>query len=440
MFGEYLCGVNIDRMKKYCFLLFFLSDFLWGYAQVQQDLTLNREEIEALFLKNNLELIVERYNVDIADAVVAQAKLWDNPSLAVSGVNLWSSRGQKEEIQEMATSSFLRNTELSVELSQLLLTANKRGKLVQREMASKEMALWEFEEVLRGLKVELRKSVCSIRFSQAYLEVLMNQQRSVDQLVEVYKRQTLAGNIAKSELLRLQSALIELDDEINEVRMDLTEQEKTLKVLVNVSPLVRIRIAGDAGAGKVPDELVLADLWQLADESRPDVKRYASQTRYHQKSLAYEKSLRIPDVTFSANYDRYGGVWKDFVGFGVSIDLPFLNRNQGNIRSAKLSLAQSRDMAQLQQNTVRHEVTAALSGYVYSFDFYEKISKDSLLPELDDMLDVYTKNLLNKNISMLEYLDFMEAYKTNKRTMLAAEKNVNIQFEELQYRVGTELK
>lgn len=417
------------------FLLFFI---LSGYAQEQQYIRLNNEEIEALFLKNNLQLIIERYNVGIADAAIVQARLWDNPSLSVGNANLWSSQSQRNEIQEMATSSFIKNTEFSIELSQLIQTANKRGKLVRREKLSKEMALQEFEEVLRGLKVELRKTIYSLQYLQTYFDVLTNQRQSVSRLAEAYKKQVALGNIAKSELLRLQSSLMELDEEINEVRVDMTEQEKTLKVLLNVAPTMQIKVTVLPYARKKPSEIVLSDLLQLADESRPDMKRYKLQVQYHRTALDYEKSLRVPDITISAGYDRYGGVWKDFVGFGVSIDLPFLNRNQGNIKAAKLNADQSQYVVQQQQNIAHHEVAAAYSCYVYAYSFYERIVGDSLFAELDDMMEVYAKNLLNRNVSMLEYIDFTDAYKTNKRTMLDAEKKMKIQFEELQYIIGTE--
>ena len=61
------------------------------------------------------------------------------------------------------------------------------------------------------------------------------------------------------------------------------------------------------------------------------------------------------------------------------------------------------------------------------------------MSELDNMLNTYAKNLLNRNINMLEYIDFMEAYKDNKNTVLTGRKKVQLQFEELQYIVGTEI-
>ncbi len=426
-------------MKKYLFLIIlFLNSFL-GFSQEAQTLNLDLKQIESMFLTDNLELIAAKYNISIADATISQAKLWDNPNLSMSNLNLWSTKYQRDDIKEIATSSFVKNTEFSIELSQLIQTANKRGKLVQRENVSKEIAIQEFEETLRGLKTELRKAVFEAEYSQHYLEILNNQQKSISQLVESYKRQVHQGNIAKNELLRLQSSLLELENEINETQSDLNEQLKALKILLNIPPLTDIYITDNYQTGKAPGSLILSGLLEKADEQRPDMKIYKLQTQLHQKSLDYEKSLRIPDLTISAAYDRYGGVWKDFIGVGVSIDLPFFNRNQGNIKVAKLNIEQSQYLVQQRQNTVRNEIVAAYNNYIYAYNFYKKIHDDSLLPELDSMLEAYTKNLINRNISMLEYIDFMDAYKTNKQTILNAMKKVNMQFEELQYSIGKDI-
>ncbi len=439
IFEIYLCSkeYQFHLMKKYLYLLLLFFSELCLFAQEDKSIKLTVGEVESLFLSNNLQLIATRFDVDIADAAIAQAKLWDNPNLSISDVNLWSTRSQRDGESEVIPplfGSFAKNTEFSIELSQLIQTANKRGKLINREKVSKEIALQEFEEVLRGLKVELRNSVYEIQYSQAYLAILTNQRESLSRLIESHKKQVSQGNIAKNELLRLQSSFLELENEINEVLSDLNEQQKTLKVLLNVDPFTNLEIEEDRIPQKSPDSILLARLMELAEESRPDMKLYKLQTQYH------EKSFRVPDLTISANYDRYGGVWKDFIGFGVSVDLPFFNRNQGNIRAARISRDQSLYLAWQQQNVIQHEVAASYNNYVYTYAFYKKINDDSLLPELDNMLDTYTKNLQNRNISMLEYIDFMDAYRANKQTVLTARKKVSIQFEELQYTVGTEIR
>ena len=423
------------RKQIFSILLFFSSLMCFS----QEQLKLNREEIETLFLQNNLELIASTYNISIADAAIAQAKLWENPNLTVSSINLWSTETQRNEIEDIAVSP-LKNTDFSIELSQLIQTANKRRKLIRLEKVSKEIAQQEFEDVLRGLKAELRKSIYEIQYSQSYLNMLNNQRLYINQLVESHKKHVQLGNIPKSELIRLQSSLIELDNEINDTQMDLMEQEKTLKVLLNINPLTRIEITDDSKTTKNPDNIILSDLLQTAEEFRPDMKQSELQTQYYQRSLDYEKSQRAPDITVIANYDRYGGIWRNFIGFGISVDLPFFNRNQGNIRAAKLGIEQSLHLTQQQQNLIRHEVVAAYNNYVNTYNFYQEIENADLFSELDNMLEVYAKNLMNRNINMLEYMDFMDTYRTSNQIMLTTKKNVNTQFEELQYSVGIDVK
>jgi cobalt-zinc-cadmium efflux system outer membrane protein len=411
----------IFKMKKYLFLLINLLIFSTISAQERQMLKLSPEQIEALFLRKNLQLIAEKMNIDISDAAVSQAKLWDNPELSINQVNFWKEGA--------------RNTEFSVELSQLFRTANKRGKLVSKEKTAKEMAVQEFEDVLRGLKLELRKSVSEIVYLQSFQKVLENQSESLSQLILVYKRQFEQNNIAKTELLRLQSSALELENERNEVKTEWNAQQKFLKSILNLDYSTTIEVES-GNEQKTLESISLSDLIQTALESRPDMKFGKLQTQYYEKSLIYEKSLRVPDITLNGNYDRLGGVWKDFVGVGISFELPFFNRNQGNIKAAKIGKEQSQYLFQQQQNTVQHEVSEAFDNYMLAYQFYKKTSENELFAELDDMLDIYAKNLINKNISMLEYIDFMESYKTNKQTMLAACKKLTIVSEELNFVVG----
>ena len=173
-----------------------------AFSQEFQVLRYTPAQIEALFLENNLQLIAENMNISLADAEIAQAKLWENPELTIGSVNLWSTPKQREEI---AQGAFPKNTQYSIELSQLIQTVNKTSKLINREKVSKEIVIQGFEDVLRGLKIELRKLILETEYMQSYREVLSGQQESMEQLIPSYKKQTEQRNIAKTELLRLQS-------------------------------------------------------------------------------------------------------------------------------------------------------------------------------------------------------------------------------------------
>jgi|ADGO01.1.fsa_nt_gi hypothetical protein len=57
---------------------------------------------------------------------------------------------------------------------------------------------------------------------------------------------------------------------------------------------------------------------------RPDYLLAQSELLYEEKKYQLEKSKRIPDLYLKGGYDRNGNAMLDFVGFGITTDLPFL--------------------------------------------------------------------------------------------------------------------
>ena len=426
-------------MKRYLFILLLSNlSFVLVHSQETNTLKLTGKQVESLFLQNNLSLIAEKMNIDLAEAEIVQAKLWENPELSISDLNLWSTSSQREdETIPPVFGKFMKNTQFSIELSQLIQTANKRGRLIRREKVGKQIAEKEFEEFLRALKLELRQSISEVLYLQHYVTVLDKQQTSYLELIETYKKLVAQGNLAKAELIRLQSAELEIENDQYETQTELNENLSTLKVLLNLEPDVDLQLVEENVTYKRPSDLILPELLSLAEANRPDMQTAKLQTEYFDKSLAYEKSLRVPDITISAAYDRRGGVWRDFIGFGISIDLPVFDRNQG---AAKINRQQSLVNARLEQNKLQHEVAAAYNNYMLAYKLYTKANDADLLSEITKMQEVYNKYLVNKTISMLEYLDFMEAYTANFQTMLASKKHLANQFQELQFTIGTDIE
>jgi cobalt-zinc-cadmium efflux system outer membrane protein len=238
--------------------------------------------------------------------------------------------------------------------------------------------------------------------------------------------------------LRLQAEALGIRSEINELQRDMNERQRDLKTLLNITTPSHIVLTATVTNTKPPEELAYGNLFNLADASRPDLKEAMFQKEYFEKSLRYERAQRTPDLALSAAYDRAGGVGRNFVGFGVSMDLPFFDRNQGNIRAAQISIQQSQTLIEKKQLEVRNEVIHAMQNYTLAYDFNRQIA-DEFISELDKMLENYRRHFINRNIGIVEFLDFFEAYKDNKNTILEAQKDLKISFEELQYAVGTEL-
>ena len=406
----------------------------------QDTLKLAPKQIEELFIKQNLELLAERLNIDIADATIAQARLWENPELIIGEINFWANEERRgDEDIPPVFGRFGRNTQFSIELSQMIQTGGKRRKLIRMEQTSKEIAVAEFEDVLRNLRLELQESVNELIFLQAFMDVLNRELDLMTQVVESHRRQLVHGNVSRAELLRFEAQMQEVESEIYENFMEINALQTTLKVLLNIPPNYHLTVVSENLNVKNPIEISILKLSELALENRPDLKVFNLQTQFHERELSYERSHRIPDVTVSAVYDRWGGVWGNYFGVGVSMPLPVFDRNQHHIRTTKMTIDQTKLLSQHQQNIVRHEVSEAYTNFLMAHRRYEKLNdRENLSSELDAMLDIYLKNLMQRNIGILEFLDFIETYKTNKEITLSARKNLNKAFQTLQYAVGTE--
>jgi len=175
----------------------------------------------------------------------------------------------------------------------------------------------------------------------------------------------------------------------------------------------------------------------MAERTRPELVLSDLNVAYNEKNLTFEKSQRVPDLGVRFNYDRYGGVWKNFVGVGISFDIPVFNRNQGQIKIAKFNLEKVIYDREHQRNRINQEIMANYTNYEMNYRFYEKIVDNDFSADLEHLFDVYSRNLLNKNINMLEYIDFMNAYKSSKQAVLIAKRNLDTSFSELEFSVNT---
>ncbi|MBB6682472.1 TolC family protein [Aequorivita sp. 609] len=416
-------------------ILFCVSIALGLQLQAQETLKISREEAETMFLQNNLLLISEKLNIESQKAEVIQAKLWPNPEFSISEINLW--RAREVEPSPPFFGNFGRNQQIAFELNQLVQTAGKRKKLIALEQVDVSKAEQYFEDLLRGLKLELRNQLTDLQHTQQSIKVHQNLIDHISILTNAYKNQLEKGNISKAEYIRLKAQELEINKEILELTRESNEIQKELKLLLRTNPTVSIEITDDGFVKNTnPYEAIFIDqIVENAKENRPDYKLALLEEEYSNKLLSYEKAQRIPDMTFGVNYDRNGNTMLDFVGFGVSFDLPVFNRNKGGIKKAQISIESAKIQKEQTVLTIENEILLAYISIQQAVDFVNNIEPD-FEKNLDLLLENYTKNLISKNASMLEYIDFINAYLGNKKIILEAQKEVNKKAEELNYFLG----
>jgi len=430
--------------SKVAFLIFIgISSNVFGQLQQMDTLKLSRQQYEELFLKQNLLLLAETYKINQAEAMVLQAKLWPNPSLTVEEINLWSTNKQLSYLEEPLPQIFgnvAQNTQFAVQLEQQIITAGKRKKLMAVETVGVKVAEQEFELLLRNLKYEFRNTLTELQYLQLYTQVFFKQRDLIQNLLNAYKRQLENDHISKGDYMRLQTLQLELSKEINELSKAKNEMEKELKVLLSINGPVSLFVQEDDFTPNLAklQNLDVLNLQQALFTHRPDLKVAELEHEHFKSLLTYEKSQAIPDINLNASYDRGGGIWPSFFGFGLSIDLPVFNRNQGAIAHAQFGIENTNILSNDMRLRAQAEFDQHYKDFTRALMFYESIDSD-FETDLDEIFESYTRNFASRNISLLQYLDFQEAYLENKRIILESKKELHLQLEKLQYTIGKEI-
>lgn len=404
------------------------------FAMQTQAQNVTLDNLEAAFLQKNYALIANKFNVDRIDAEIIQEKLWQNPTLSISEVNLWKTYNVEE--QPYLFGRYGKNQQISVELEQLIETAGKRKMRVAIKELEKNSALFEYEELLRELKKELRQTYFSLARIQSEKKELQNSIDLFEQMITQYQRQADLKNVPKANFYRLQTELIGLQKDQIELENQEIEYINKLRLLTQNSDLNVDEI--DFSRFNSHSKSIPFNAKQLAKEQNIALKKQENEINLAEKQFILEKAQRTPDLAFQVNYDRGGNIMRDFVGVGVSIDLPIFNTNKGNIKASEIALSQQ----QITKNALHSELDISidrLQNQINQLDKaliqWKKLNNQEQLT----MIDNYKKHLQNKQITLLEFIDFTQAYRESQKAYLDLLENYQNTFEELNYIVGQDL-
>ena len=412
--------------RAFLFLLFLLLAGKMCAQQVAGTLTL--KEAEQRFLERNLSLIAERYNIDMAQAQVLQAKLFENPVISLEQ-NVYNRLNGKYF-------DFGKEGEAVVEIEQVIHLAGQRNKQVRLEKINKEIAEYQFEEVMRTLRQELNEKFVEVYFLSKSIAIYEKEVNSLQALLGGMKIQQEKGNISLMEISRLESMLFSLRKEKNERENDLLTTRGELNLLLNLPEDTQVQLSLDEEVLQQLDlsQLSFADLKAIINE-RPDQKIARSTVNASRANLKLQKSMAFPEFSVKGNYDRVGNFINDYFAIGVSLSVPIFNRNQGNIKAARFSIQQAGVQQEYAANRAEMELFTAYTSLEKATQLYQSTNMD-LERNFEKLITGVNENFTRKNISLLEFIDYYDSYKETCIQLYEIKKNVFLAMENLNTVVG----
>jgi cobalt-zinc-cadmium efflux system outer membrane protein len=421
-------------LKKLFAFLFLLSTTLKGHAGTPADtLRISLDSAENLFISGNFALLAAKYNVRIQQAQEIQARLYPNPNLSVF-YSLYNTRAKSF----FPTGSGENGGELSAQLSQLVYLAGQRNKAVEIAQAATQLAGYQFYDLIRTLKYTLRTDFFKIYYLLQSSAVYAEEIKSMQQVVTAFNSQANKGYIAEKEVVRVKAQLYSLQNEYNDLNNQINDLESELRLVIQVKSAFIVPEVDTALLRSFdPAAYPLDTLLDSAFRNRPDLLMARTGVKISRLNYNYQKALAVPNLTLSLAYDQQGSYINNLSSLGAAIDLPFFNRNKGNILSAKLNMDQSAALKQSTEAIVQENVFRSLQKAIANDKMMKNIDP-GFLSGFNRLLHEVLINYQKRNISLLDFLDFYEAYKQN----ILASNNILINrataFEDINYYTGTE--
>lgn len=414
------------RATGLLFLLVFTSAIA-AIGQKTDSVTIDLPAAEKLFLQRNLDLLAQQYNTDIRKALVSQAGYWDNPVLNTD--------------QNIYDGKFFRHNkdfgQVFLQLQQVIKTAGKRNKLVALANDDVLSSQQQFADLMRNLRFVLRTDYHTMRSLFAQRSLYLGQMGSLEKLVTAMDAQLQAGNISQKDNIRVKALLFNLKSALAAVDQQLTDTEKEFLVLLQVNGDT-VFVPTPSQPLTIPDKLSIESLMDSARANRPDLQLAQTNLLSKQHNLNYQKALAVPDITVGTEYDQRSSYVNNFWGLGISVPLPLFNKNKGNINAARIGVQQANIQVQQAQNNVQQDIIAAFRKLSILRGVQASLNT-GFMDKYNQLLNNMVESYQQRQVSLLEFIDFFDAYKEAAGRQLEQQTQLSAAAEELNYATGTNI-
>lgn len=313
-------------------------------------------------LVSNAELTAVRLDIERGRARLRQSGLRPNPLVDFEQTTgrYTGSAGERETSVGFS---------LPIELGG---KRQKRINLAQAEIAAAEAGVAERE---RRLTLDVRAAYAEALASLRELQITENLTDIGTQTARVIEARVTEGDSAPIELslMRVESDRLNARRALVQGRLEAAILK--LKNLAGVSPNEPLRFKETLLTTLLPEPSVpITDAIDVALKTRPDVRLARLLEEAAQAGLRLAQAQATPDIAAFSRYTVNSslfdntpvGVLRDrdkLLTFGVSISLPFFNRNQGAKAEAAVAIQQAQRRREFIEATVRSEVAAAYARY-----------------------------------------------------------------------------
>ena len=416
-----------------------------AYGFIDQQSGLSVGDLIKIASERSPVLLAARQNIIISQGRIVQAGLRPNPSINYDAT---SDRAFGAEGEGSFGISYLHPIELGGKRSKRREVARLELERAKAELAFRE---WQLQA---DIKSQFAEALATAENLRAFDQLLQLNERT-HQVTEVRLRQgdvpTLDVNLVRVEVNRLRAQVLQLE---NRVRAALF----LLKTLVGLNIEDPLKLRGELQAPLL--EMTLERVQALALQNRADLEAARLAEDAAQAGIRLAKAEGIPNVTPFFGYRRERSSFDaaslgralgsmtnlapltdtdKVLSFGVSIELPFFNRNQGGIQEAAGRLAQVRHTRQFVEDLVKRDAAISLNRYQSAHASVELFQKE-ILPGARENLQIIRAAYTLGDQPIFEVIAEQRRFIESQNQYVEALKEYSLSLVELERAVGRSLR
>jgi len=429
----------MKEKKHIIILVFALVVFSINYvhSQVMQEfsqdtITISIPDAEQRFVSKNLSLLMSQYDINTAKASYLQAKLWYNPNLYY-GTTLYNQESKKFLDNKYPAYGEVDNT---LQLQQLLTIGGRHSATARLANVGVKQAQFQLADLLRSLKYQMYTDFSDLYDNQQLVKMYKAEETKIFHLIDITQQLYSKGNAAGEDVIRLQAQYQDVIAQEVSCEQAIFSDEEDLRILLVYPGKVYVvaKIAFPETIS-IPSYSALQD---SARKNRPDLMLANAGVEFNEKNLTLQHATSVPDLTLGVSNIGAGSVLPSYWGVSASMDLPFFNRNQWNVASAKYGESQAQLNDSLISYTVQSQVTTAFCNLYRLNSQLHQIDKN-YEQNLEDMMDNAFKNYEKRYISLLDYLSETATYIDGKTNLVNLRMHYFDAIHELNYTTGIDI-
>jgi len=369
----------------------------------------------------NPALAAVRFDIDIAEAVRLDASRRLNPALTIES--------EGYSLAQRAQPPFFNNQNLTLRLDQELELAGRRSLRTGAADASVDAARARVDDARRLLTLDVQRAYFQAVLATADRDVARASLEEIDRAIDLNRSRFEEGEISGGDLRRLRVERLRFVDDVFAAELALRNARSALLALMNVPNLAQPFEVTDplaspdaipGAASAVPAVVLLATVGAqgpaLATDAltrRPDVVAAQRDLVRADTDTRLQRALRTPNITVGGGYQRDFGTHA--VVFGVTIPLPFSNRNQGGVARAEAERQQAASRASATEVKVRLDVQQAVNALDINRERVWYIETE-YLGTARESRDIVLASYKLGAANLIDFLDAQRAFRDTVRT------------------------